>query len=78
MEALRAVTVNPAWQLHLENEIGMLRTGMRADLVVPTRDPRTVPVERLPGRGPRDGHLPRRTTDPFLIPRAPTQREAAP
>ncbi|MFF2806629.1 amidohydrolase [Streptomyces sp. NPDC058000] len=41
-EALRAVTANPAWQLHLEDEIGMLRTGMRADLVVLTRDPRTV------------------------------------
>lgn len=46
-EALRAVTTNPAWQLHLEDEIGMLRTGMRADLVILSRDPRAVPVERF-------------------------------
>ncbi|WP_327277386.1 amidohydrolase [Streptomyces sp. NBC_01224] len=46
-EALRAVTANPAWQLHLENEIGMLRTGMRADLAVLTRDPRTVNPDRF-------------------------------
>ncbi|WP_170210450.1 amidohydrolase [Saccharopolyspora antimicrobica] len=46
-EALRAVTANPAWQLHLEDEIGMLRMGMRADLVVLSRDPRTVPAEHF-------------------------------
>jgi predicted amidohydrolase YtcJ len=46
-EALRAVTAGPAWQLHLENEIGMLRTGMRADLVVLTTDPRTVHPDRF-------------------------------
>ncbi|MFD4376618.1 amidohydrolase family protein [Streptomyces sp. NPDC058486] len=32
-EALRAVTVNPARQLHLEHEIGMLRPGMCADVL---------------------------------------------
>ncbi|MGW2181363.1 amidohydrolase family protein [Streptomyces sp. NPDC001732] len=41
-EALRAVTVNPAWQLRLEHEIGMLRPGMRADLVTLPTDPRRV------------------------------------
>ncbi|WP_327299532.1 amidohydrolase family protein [Streptomyces sp. NBC_01197] len=41
-EALCAVTVHPAWQLHPEHEIGMLRTGMRADLTVLTTDPRRV------------------------------------
>ncbi|MDI3385444.1 amidohydrolase [Streptomyces sp. B-S-A8] len=46
-EALRAVTVNPAWQLHLEHETGMLRPGMRADLTVLNRDPHTVPAEAL-------------------------------
>ncbi|GHB48428.1 hypothetical protein GCM10010377_44170 [Streptomyces viridiviolaceus] len=48
-EALRAVTVNPAWQLHLENEIGMLRAGMRADLVVLTADPRVVGPDSFRG-----------------------------
>ncbi|MFF3033633.1 amidohydrolase [Streptomyces rubiginosohelvolus] len=47
-EALRAVTANPAWQLHLDGEIGMLRPGMRADLAVLARDPYTVPPELLP------------------------------
>ncbi|MEV0702415.1 amidohydrolase [Saccharopolyspora sp. NPDC050389] len=46
-EALCAVTTNPAWQLHLEGEIGMLRTGMRADLVVLNRDPRAVSAEHF-------------------------------
>ncbi|MFD4259040.1 amidohydrolase [Streptomyces sp. NPDC058534] len=46
-EALRAVTVNPAWQLHLENEIGMVRPGMRADLAVLSRDPRTADPDRF-------------------------------
>ncbi|MEU5951133.1 amidohydrolase [Streptomyces sp. NPDC047525] len=46
-EALRAVTANPAWQLHLEDEIGMLRPGMRADLAVLSTDPYSVPAERF-------------------------------
>ncbi|MFF8878284.1 amidohydrolase [Streptomyces flaveolus] len=46
-EALRAVTAHPAWQLHLENDIGMLRPGMRADLTVLTTDPRTVNPDRF-------------------------------
>ncbi|MFF0429060.1 amidohydrolase [Streptomyces sp. NPDC004520] len=47
-EALRAVTTNAAWQLHLDEEIGMLRPGMRADLTVLARDPYAVPPELLP------------------------------
>ncbi|MET7273197.1 amidohydrolase family protein [Streptomyces flaveolus] len=46
-EALRAVTADPAWQLHLENDIGMLRPGMRADLAVLTTDPRIVNPDRF-------------------------------
>ncbi|MEU6099934.1 amidohydrolase [Streptomyces flaveolus] len=46
-EALRAVTADPAWQLHLENDIGMLRPGMRADLTVLTTDPRAVNPDRF-------------------------------
>lgn len=47
-EALLAVTAHPAWQLHLDGEIGSLRPGLRADLAVLVRDPSTVPPERLP------------------------------
>lgn len=46
-EALRAVTVNAAWQLHLEDVVGALRPGMRADFAVLNQDPRTVPAARL-------------------------------
>ncbi|MFD8570119.1 amidohydrolase family protein [Streptomyces sp. NPDC059639] len=46
-EALRAVTVNAAWQLHMEDHIGMLRPGMRADFAVLNQDPHTVPADRL-------------------------------
>ncbi|WP_399930944.1 amidohydrolase family protein [Streptomyces kanamyceticus] len=42
-----AVTADPAWQLHLENDIGMLRPGMRADLNVLTTDPRTAHPDRF-------------------------------
>ncbi|MBD0709472.1 hypothetical protein BU197_14105 [Streptomyces sp. CBMA291] len=47
-EALLAVTAHPAWQLHLDEEIGSLRPGLRADLTILARDPYTVPPERLP------------------------------
>ncbi|WP_432102196.1 amidohydrolase [Streptomyces sp. bgisy091] len=46
-EALRAVTVNAAWQLHLEDHVGMVRPGMRADFAVLDTDPRAVPPGRL-------------------------------
>jgi len=38
-EALRAQTLDAAWQLHLEDEIGSLAEGKRADLVVLAADP---------------------------------------
>ncbi|QBI56687.1 amidohydrolase [Streptomonospora litoralis] len=46
-EALRAVTADAAWQLHLEDEVGTLRPGMRADLTVLTADPEAVPAAEL-------------------------------
>ncbi|MYY09632.1 amidohydrolase family protein [Streptomyces sp. SID4919] len=46
-QALRTVTANPAWQLSLENDIGSLRPGMRADLTVLDRDPRTADPDRF-------------------------------
>jgi predicted amidohydrolase YtcJ len=46
-EALRTVTVNPARQVLLGDRVGVLRTGMLADLVVLDRDPRDVAPERL-------------------------------
>lgn len=40
--AIRAVTINAAWQCHSEHEIGSLEPGKLADLVVLDEDPRKV------------------------------------
>jgi predicted amidohydrolase YtcJ len=47
-EALRGFTLDAAWSLFLEPEIGSLEVGKRADLVVFARDPMTVPVADIP------------------------------
>ena len=41
-EAIRAITINAAWQAHSEHEIGSLEPGKLADLVVLDSDPRSV------------------------------------
>ncbi len=44
--AIRAVTINAAWQCHSEHEIGSLEKGKLADLVILESDPRKVaPVQ---------------------------------
>jgi predicted amidohydrolase YtcJ len=48
--ALRGVTVTPA-QLLGRDDIGVIRPGAKADLVLLDADPVTVPVERLPKVG---------------------------
>lgn len=40
--AIRAVTINAAWQCHSENEIGSLEKGKLADFVILDADPRKV------------------------------------
>jgi predicted amidohydrolase YtcJ len=47
-EALRGFTLDAAWSLFLEPEIGSLEVGKRADLVVFARDPMTVPEAEIP------------------------------
>jgi predicted amidohydrolase YtcJ len=44
-EALRGFTLDAAWSLFLDGDVGTLEVGKRADLVVFERDPMTVPVE---------------------------------
>ena len=46
-DALRAYTVNAAYQLRLEDRIGSLTVGRRADLVVLAEDPFRVPVTEI-------------------------------
>ena len=45
--ALRAVTIEGAWSLGMEAEIGSIRPGKRADFTVLERDPRSVPPEEI-------------------------------
>jgi predicted amidohydrolase YtcJ len=47
-EALRGFTLDAAWSLFLENEVGSLEVGKRADLVVFARDIMTVPEVEIP------------------------------
>ncbi|MFB4313891.1 amidohydrolase [Actinomadura sp. 21ATH] len=46
-QALRAQTIDAAWQLHLDDAVGSLEPGKRADLVVVSGNPRAVPPEAL-------------------------------
>ncbi len=46
-EALRAMTLDAAWQVFAEDEIGSLEVGKRADLTVLSRDPRVAPPEAI-------------------------------
>ena len=47
MQALRAVTVDAAWAVRLEDEIGSIAAGKRADFVVLADDPFDLGEERL-------------------------------
>jgi predicted amidohydrolase YtcJ len=47
-EALRGFTLDAAWSLFLDKEVGSLAVGKRADLVVFGRDPMTVPEREIP------------------------------
>ncbi|BBX74979.1 amidohydrolase [Mycobacterium shinjukuense] len=46
-QAIRAQTIDAAWQLFADDIVGSLRVGKYADLVVLSADPRTVPPERI-------------------------------
>jgi hypothetical protein len=46
-EAVRAVTINPAWQLFMDDKVGSLEVGKFADLTVLSENPLKVDPERL-------------------------------
>jgi predicted amidohydrolase YtcJ len=46
-EALEAITLDAAYQVRMEHEIGSLEVGKLADLTVLEQDPFEVPVEAL-------------------------------
>ncbi len=46
-QALKALTIGPAWQIREENAKGTIAEGKLADLVILDADPMKVPVEKL-------------------------------
>jgi predicted amidohydrolase YtcJ len=46
-QAIRAQTIDAAWQMFADDVIGSLEVGKYADMVVLSADPRTVPPERI-------------------------------
>jgi len=46
-QAIRAQTIDAAWQLFSDDAVGSLEVGKYADLVVLSADPRTVPPEEI-------------------------------
>ncbi|MBK8055368.1 MAG: amidohydrolase [Saprospiraceae bacterium] len=46
-EALKGITIYPAWQLHMENKLGTIKPGKYADLVILDKNPLSVNPEVL-------------------------------
>ena len=47
LDGLKAMTINAAWQIHLEDKIGSLKKGKYADFVVLDKNPLTIPTKEL-------------------------------
>jgi predicted amidohydrolase YtcJ len=45
--ALKAITIDAAWILGLEDEIGSIRAGKAADFTILADDPMTAPLDTL-------------------------------
>ncbi|EFO31823.1 amidohydrolase domain-containing protein [Roseibium sp. TrichSKD4] len=45
--AIRALTIEAAWQLNSEHEVGSLETGKLADFVILNKDPRKVDPDTI-------------------------------
>ena len=46
-DALKAMTVNAAWQLKMEGVVGSLEPGKYADMVILERDPQNVEPDEI-------------------------------
>ncbi|HIN39280.1 MAG TPA: hypothetical protein EYM84_03305, partial [Flavobacteriales bacterium] len=46
-QGLKALTINAAWQLKMENKIGSIKKGKYADLVILDQNPMSVPIAEL-------------------------------
>ena len=47
LEGLKAMTIDAAWQIKMENKIGSIKIGKYADLIILNTNPLQTPVEKL-------------------------------
>lgn len=47
LNALKAMTINAAWQIHMEDKIGSLKKGKYADFVILDKNPLIVPIHQI-------------------------------
>ncbi|VAV84457.1 twin-arginine translocation signal domain protein [hydrothermal vent metagenome] len=47
LNALKAMTINAAWQIHMEDKIGSLKKGKYADFVILDKNPLIVPIHKI-------------------------------
>ncbi len=47
LQGLKAMTINAAWQIHKENQLGTLKKGKYADFIVVDKNPLTIPTHNL-------------------------------
>ena len=63
--ALRAVTIDAAWQLFAEDRVGSLELGKFADVTVTDRNPLTIDPLELDGLGVRETWIGGRRVEPM-------------
>ena len=47
LAVIKMHTINSAWQMHMERDVGSIEVGKYADLIVLNQDPFSVPTERI-------------------------------
>jgi predicted amidohydrolase YtcJ len=47
LNAIKAMTINAAWQIHMEDKIGSLKKGKYADFVILDKNPLTTPIHQI-------------------------------
>jgi len=47
LNAIKAMTINAAWQIHMEDKIGSLKEGKYADFVILDNNPLKIPIHQI-------------------------------